>query len=109
MREEKLPVSYSGFKTEALKISSDLGLTNFKASNGYLQKFFFRNRITKRVATHYIQKITNEVIENIKKFVIDIISLRFDFLKQKLEQKITRDLSNIIVYLNNLNVLYLFI
>jgi len=55
MREEKLPVSYSGFKTEALKISSDLGQTNFKASNGYLQKFFLEIELRKE-SQHIIFK-----------------------------------------------------
>jgi len=30
MREKKIPVSYSGFKTKALKINAYLALTNFK-------------------------------------------------------------------------------
>jgi len=58
-----------------------MGIINFKASNGFIQRFLKRNKLKKRTATHYLQNISNEVIENFKKIMILIRNERIDFLK----------------------------
>jgi len=47
-------------------------MIKFKASNGYIYNFLKRNRIKKRVCTHFIQKVTDEVINIVKNFMIEI-------------------------------------
>ena len=40
-----MPVSGPLIQTQALKVARDLGLNEFKASNGWLQSFIKRNNI----------------------------------------------------------------
>lgn len=96
MREDKLVVNTNNLRTTALKLAQDLCLMDFKASNGFIHKFMIRNNLRRRVATHYLQKVSNEVMENVKTFLTDLTKYRLDFITKKIKGETDKDLCIII-------------
>ncbi len=85
IREEKIAIGYETLKKVCLNVAENIGLSDFKSSNGFIEKFLARNNIKKRVATHYIQKVTKEVLDNTNKFLKNILKFRLEYTRKMLE------------------------
>jgi len=78
MRDNHLPVNSWMLKQKALEIKDDSG-SEFNASNGWLEGFLKRNRITNRKRTHIIQKLKSDYGKNVLNYFkqIDEIQLKY--------------------------------
>jgi hypothetical protein len=78
-KRKKWIINKNILKENANKIAADLGIINFRNSNGFIYRFLKGNKLTKRVGTHVIQKVTYDVIYEVKKFMIDIRKERLSY------------------------------
>ena len=75
-RQKKLPVSRTMIRREALTLSID---ENFKASNGWLEKFLLRHNLVSRCPTTTCQKEPEEYAEKIVDYLLFIEQKRRTF------------------------------
>jgi len=92
-RNKKLPVNLFSLKKQSLEISIEMGIECFKASNEYLWNFLRRNNLNKLITTHFLQKVGNEVYEEVYKFARSF-KIGFADMRRKLNVTTTKDLSN---------------
>jgi NAD-dependent SIR2 family protein deacetylase len=56
-------------KSKALLLAQEYGIKNFRASTGWYYKFLRRNKLTRRIGTHVIQKISEDYLDKIEDFL----------------------------------------
>ncbi len=72
-RKKKISVNIKAVKEQAKIILKELSPGSyFRASNGWYEGFSKRFKISRRVGTHVAQNLSEDYIENIKKFFLEI-------------------------------------
>lgn len=66
MRAQNVPISGDVLKKKALKFADDLGVTSFKASNGWIDKFKSRNNIVHLKLAGEASSVNMATVENFR-------------------------------------------
>jgi len=77
-RSAKLSVSMKNIQDKALQLhsASPEAIQPFSASKGWFCKFLTRHKLSRRTPTHVMQQMRESVVEDIKKFWLEIARLR---------------------------------
>ena len=62
-RQRNVPVSGAMLKEEALAVAQELGCSNFKASNGWLERFKSRNNLKQLTVSGEAGEVRDETVE----------------------------------------------
>jgi hypothetical protein len=98
MRDKKIQVLTNDIKLKAL----ELGPINFKASDGWLEKFLKRNKISYRCTTKIVQQLRDDSHEKIIDFLGKIMEFMTKFkLRNNGIEPVSLNFDETPIYLNN--------